>query len=406
MRARRVAVGAILVLATLVGTLLVFAIWAKRQVANTDNWVDTSTEVFANQKVREGLGTYLVQQLYASAPIEQGLRDALPPRLQPLAGPASSGLRRVAEDQAPKVLGTAAALNAWEKANREGHKLLLKVLRSERVKDGKVTLDLRGLATQIADQTGLPPAAVDKIPPDVANLTVLKSSQLKAAQTGFDILENLPIVLGILLALLFGGAIWLSPDRRRTILSCGLVLIISGLLVLALRRVGGHAVVAALADAPNAHAAAPDVWNIITSLLKAAAWGGILLGLFVVIGAWLSGPGRRAVAIRRWAAPASRDNPVVVHAVLFVLLVLLVWWGPVPWTNNFWPIVIFAVIAFGWLEWWRRRTAAEFPEAQAGERSNPVSNAWRMRKLDRLGRMRQNGALSEEEFEREKAALT
>src|SRR5205085_8365030 len=100
-------------------TALVFAIWAKRQVADTDNWVDTSTEVFANQKVREGLGTYLVQQLYASAPIENGLREALPPRLQPLAGPASSGLRRVAEDQAPKLLGTAAALNAWQKANRQ-----------------------------------------------------------------------------------------------------------------------------------------------------------------------------------------------------------------------------------------------------------------------------------------------
>src|SRR4051812_49758127 len=108
MRTRRVAVGAILVLATIVAIAEIGAIWAKRQIVDTQNWTDTSTEILANEKVRDALGTYLVQQLYSAAPIEDGLRQALPPRLQPLAGPASSELRKVAEEQAPKVLGTAA----------------------------------------------------------------------------------------------------------------------------------------------------------------------------------------------------------------------------------------------------------------------------------------------------------
>src|SRR4051794_34349503 len=262
MRARRVGVGAILVLATIVATITIFAIWAQRQVADTDNWTDTTTQLLENENVRNALGTYLVQELFAAAPIEDSLRNALPPNLQPLAGPAAAGLRQVAQRNAPRVLGTTAALNAWRKANEQGHTLLLKILRGERAPNGEVTLNLGGLATQIADTTGLPPSAVQKLPPSVAELTVLKSSQLDAAQKAFNVLEELPVVLGIFLVLLFAAAIGLSPDRRRTILSCGLCLVIAAIAVLAIRKVGGNLVVDALADAPNAHAAAPDVWAI------------------------------------------------------------------------------------------------------------------------------------------------
>jgi putative oligomerization/nucleic acid binding protein len=406
MRTRRIAVGAILAVATVVFTLAIVATWANRQVVDTDNWTETSEEVLANDQVRESLGNFLVQQLFAAAPIEDSVRQALPPRLQPLAGPAVAGLREAAQRNTPRLLGTAAALNAWKSANRAAHKTLIKVLRSERVQNGEVTLDLGALATQIADSTGLPPSAVDKLPPDVTELTVLKSDQLEAAQNGFDLLENLPLILGLLTLILFGLAIWLSPDRRRTILSCGLVLIISAIAVLALRRLLGAIVVDALANAPNAQDAAPDVWNIVTSLMVDAAEGAMLGGFFIVLGAWFSGPGRRAVALRRWSAPSFRDQPALVHGGLAAALLLLIWWGPVPWTRSFWPIVIAAILAFAWLEWLRRRTVAEYPDAERTPMSNPFRRALTLRRLDRLGRLRASGALSEEEFQREKAALT
>ena len=405
MRARRLGVGAILVLATVVAIITIFAVWANRQIADTDNWTDTTTQLLENEKVRDALGTYLVQELFVAAPIEDSVRNALPPRLAPLAGPATAGLREVAQRNAPRVLGSTAALNAWSTANERGHALLLKILRGERAPNGEVTLNLGGLATQIADSTGLPPSAVQKLPPDVAELTVLKSSQLEAAQSGFDVLEELPLVLGIVLVALFAAAIGLSPDRRRTVLSCGLCLIIAAIAVLAARRVGGNLVVDALADAPNAHAAAPDVWEIATSLLVAAASGTLLLGVLIVLGAWFSGPGRRVVALRRWAAPTFRDYPVLVHGTLAALLLLLVWWGPVPWTRNVWALLVVAIVGFAWLEWLRRRTVEEFPDAKAGQWVPPWRRALQARRLERLDKLHEGGVLTQEEFEREKAAL-
>jgi hypothetical protein len=65
---------------------------------------------------------------------------------------------------------------------------------------------------------------------------------------------------------------------------------------------------------------------------------------------------------RRAAAYPMREQPGVVRAGLGALLLLLVVWGPVPWTQRFWTMVAFTVAAFAWLEWIRRHTLAQFPD--------------------------------------------
>jgi hypothetical protein len=135
----------------------------------------------------------------------------------------------------------------------------------------------------------------------------------------------------------------------------------AGIAVLAIRSLAGKALVDALVEAPNAHGVADDVWQISTTLLVDAAQGSFLFGLFVVLGAWLAGAGRRATMLRRTSAHPLREHAASVWAALGVLLLLLVIWGPVPWTQRLWPMLIFAVGACAWFAWIRRRTLAEFP---------------------------------------------
>jgi hypothetical protein len=184
-------------------------------------------------------------------------------------------------------------------------------------------------------------------------------------------------VLIVLAVASFAGAIALSSDRRRAVLSVGACLIVSAIAVLALRRAGGAAVVAALADAPNAHAVADDIWKIGTSLLVDVAQGTMLFGAILVLGAWLAGPGRLATAARRVSAPALRDHPGVARAGLAVAILLLVWWGPVPWTGRVVPVLIVTVGAFVWLEWLRIRAVREFPDVGSGELGRMMrANGW------------------------------
>jgi hypothetical protein len=211
----------------------------------------------------------------------------------------------------------------------------------------------------------------------VAKLTLLKSDQVATAQDAVAGFRDLVWVLVGLAVACFAGAIALAADRRRSVVSVGLCIIVSAIAVLALRKAGGAAVVSALAEAPNAHAVAGEAWGIATSLLVDVAMGSILLGVILASGAWLAGPGRVATGARRVSAPVLRDRPSIARGGLAVLILLLVLWAPVPWTGRVGPVLALTVGAFGWLEWLRRRTVEEFPDVGSGELGRMMrASAW------------------------------
>jgi Short C-terminal domain len=403
MRGRKIGVAALLVVGTLIWTIFGFGLWAKRQALDTENWANTSEALLENEPVRTAVGLFIVDRLFQSAEVESRIEEVLPPRLDPLAGPAASGLKEVARRNAPRLLGNAVALEAWRSANEAAHSELIDVVEGRAAEAG-VSLDLESLFQQVAESTGLPPDVVDRLPPEVRSLEVARGDQLETAQDLLDLFEQLVWVLLVLAVAAFAGAVALSPDRRRGLVAVGGCLMFAAVAVLAIRRVAGNAVVEALADAPNAQAAADDAWDIATSLLVDAAQGSFLGGLFIVTGAWLQGGGRRATAVRRTSAYALREHPGVVRAGLGAAIVLLVAWGPVPWTENIWTILLFTVAAFAWLESIRRRTLEEFPD-QAAPRLRLPWHRGRSRELERLAALRERGVLDQAEFEREKAAL-
>jgi hypothetical protein len=378
MRGRRIAVATLLVLGTLFWTAFGLGLWAQRQALDTDNWVETSGDLLENEQIRTTLATFIVDQLYDSQAVQDRLEEVLPPRLQGLAAPAAAGLKEVARRNAPRVLGSAAALKAWETANRTAHDELLDIV-DNGVGGRDISLDLKALVGEVADGTGLPANAVDKLPPNVANLQVASTDQLDNVR---DLLHLFKTIVWVLLGLAvatFAGAIALAADRRRTVLNVGGCLMFAGIAVLAFRTLAGKYVEDSLADAPNAHAIAGDVWGIATRLMVDAAQGSFLFGLFVVLGAWLIGPGRRATAVRRFAAYPLRQHAGFTRAGLATAILLLVVWGPVPWTQRLGTIVIFTVIAFVWLERIRHRTLAEFPDEPPprlpGLRRGPVTES-------------------------------
>ena len=361
MRRRRIAVTALLVVGTLLWTAFGLGLWAQRQALNTDNWVETSGDLLEDEEIRTALSVFIVDQLYDSEEVQARLEEQLPPRLQGLAGPAAAGLKEIANRNAPRVLGSAAALKAWETANRAAHQTLIKII-DEGVLGRPVSLDLKSLVEEVASGTGLPASAADKLPPQVANLQVASPDELENVR---DLLHLFKTIIWVLLGLAvaaFAGAIALAADRRRTILNLGGCLMVAGIAILALRTLAGKYVVESLAEAPNAHEIADNVWSIATRLMVDVAQGSLLFGLFVVLGAWLIGPGRRATATRRFVAYPLREHAGFARAALATAILLLVVWGPVPWTQRPVTILIFTVIAFLWLERIRHRTLAEFPD--------------------------------------------
>ena len=406
--------------ATVLAVLGIFAVWVNRQVLDAGNWADTSSALLENQAIRTQVSDFLVDQVYANTDINGQVAAALPVRLRPLAGPAASGLRDLAERATNVVLGRPRFQQAWKTANRVTAQQVIDVAKGDSKaiteSGGAVVLDLRVVLTDIAKRLGLPGKLVGKIPAGAGRVKIMSSKQVAAIQGAATLLQVLAFLLPALALGLLAGAVYLSAGRRRQVLLLtGLDLVIAGLLVLIMRRVAGDRIVGSLAKTEAVRPAAEAAWSIGTRLLRDAAQAAIIGAIPVVAAALLAGPSRWATSSRRWAAPYLRDRPDVVYGVAGGVVLLVIAWGPIPATRRAIPVLIMiGLVALG-IRALREQTAAEFPDAHVnggGEVSarrlarKPPENGARVQQLERLATLHDSGALSDDEFAAEKANLS
>jgi len=408
---------ALVVLGALCIFISTLGIWIRDVALDEDEWANTSSQLLQSEDVRNVLSVYIVDQSYVASDAEARLEAALPEQLKPLAGPISAQLRGVAYEAVARALARPRVQELWRTANRAVNAQLVDLLEgnTERLQatNGTVVLNLDQVVADVSGAIGAGGGAAEALQGRIEPITILKSDQLSTAQKGVKWLKALsfwPFILGVLL---WAGAVYLAAGRRRpTLRNIAWSLVIIGLLILAIRRVVGNAVIDNLVDTESVRPAARDVWTVLTSLLAQSAAAGILVGLVAVLAIWFSGSGARATAGRRWLAPAFRDHPLIVHGTLAVLLLLFLAWGPVGTPRRALAIVILVVLAFVGLEILRRQTVREFPDEVAhydihwrrrGAGGAPADE--RVESLERLAALHERGALTDEEYEAEKALL-
>jgi hypothetical protein len=417
---------AMVAVATILAFLAINALWLNRQFLNTDNWTKTSSQLLQSKAVRTQISAFLVDQLYANVNVQGVIQQALPPQAKALAGPAAGGLRNLAGQGVDTLLQRPRVQLVWEQANRAAHQQLLAVLNGGNhnvsTNGGTVTLNLGAVLSQVATNLGLGNVAA-KIPPNAAQITILRSDQLSTVQNLFQAFKDLVIVLLVLALGLFAGAVAVAKDRRARLRAVGIGFVVAGIGALLARALLGQEVVDSLSSTAAVKPAVEDVWSTATSQLVIAATASIAYGVLLFVGAWLAGRTRPATATRRRLAPYLR-NPRIADGVLFAVIVLVIAWGPLPATRN--PLsmlVLAALLALG-VEVLRRQVEREFPaatiEAASERRQDRVKRLrWpaaaqapdadpappsegRFARLEQLGKLRDDGVLDDDEFTREK----
>jgi hypothetical protein len=369
---RRRFVRVLVVFGSLLAFLSVFAIWTERQALNTDDWVDTSGRLIQNETIREALGDYLVDQLYENVDVEKELSQKLPGDTKDLAGPISGGLRQIAPEGANQVLQSSTAQELWKSANRTTHEQLLEVLEEKEgtvaTEEGKVSLNLGSLVTNLADQAGIGADLASKLPPDAGQITILRSDQLKTAQDIVVAIKGLALVLSLLTFLCFGLAIYLSRENRWvTVLSCGIGLVAAGFAVIVAREIAGGVVVGQLVDEESVKPAAEAAWSIGTSLMTSIATTVIVIGVLFGIAGWLASPTDSARATRRVLAPVLRDYPAYVYALLAIIVGIYFLSAPTQNLRSFLTTLVIAGLAAFGIHELRKQSSEEFPDADYGD---------------------------------------
>jgi hypothetical protein len=355
--------------ATVLGIVAIFAVWANRQLLDNGYWTSTNTKLIESPPIREAVSGYLTEQIYANVDVAGELKKELPSELQPLAGPAAGALKDVVQKGINLLLERPRVQELWSKANSIAHAEFVRLIENKGkvVKlpgGGEVVLDLRPMLGEVAEKVGAPVSLVEKIPPKVAQLRIVKSNQLRTMQDAVNLLRSLALILPLLVIAMFALAVYLARGRRRqTLIEVGAAFVTGGLAVIVVRGIAGSKVVDSLASTEAVRPAAQAAWSIGTSVLANVAWSTVFIGVVVVLAAMLAGPTRIATWLRRLMAPYMRDRPDVTFVVLALVLLLLFAWGPIEATKSLTGILIIIVLAVFGTETLRRQTALEFPDA-------------------------------------------
>jgi hypothetical protein len=418
----------LVILGAVIGLVSVVAIWLDRVALQTDSYVATTGALIEDPEIQSALTIYLVDELYRRVDVTAEIREQLPEDLKPLAPIVAGGGREAALRVGERAFDSPQVQALWRDANREAHALLLLLIDDEArfvsTSGGTVTLELRPMVIELADRVGLGGRIDERLPEDAGNVVLMESDELGLAQTGVRVLRLLADWLWILAFVCWGLAIYLARSwRRETVGMIAISFIALGVLIVLARAILGNVFVDELVEVESNRAAAESAWSIVTSGLRDSGVALAVIGVIGVVGVWLMGPSGAAVSVRSGVAPYI-GRPAVAFGAVAVVLLVFIWWAPIPGARSPLWLLVFGGLAFAGMALLRRQTMREHPSPETPDvvggvrgwiaaigarmRSEPSEagpNAEPLERLERLQGLRERGALSEDEFQAQKTAL-
>ena len=260
-RRRRLAARTLVVLAALAIMLALVAAYARQATVDSDQFANRATDALSDDSVRS-----LVAQQITDEVVLKNEADLL-------------AARPILESVASEIVGGRAFLGLWRTAVRDVHRALFKRDQST------VTLTIADIGTVLA-------AALQEVRPSLARelrsterVEVVKENIGSLSATLVNVAERVRIlaILLILLSLAFvAGALYVSPDRRDTVIELGLGAAAAGGVLIVAYSIVRSSVVGGL-ETPEEQAAARAVWDAFLGDLRTEAW--ILAGAGAVVAA-------------------------------------------------------------------------------------------------------------------------
>lgn len=265
---RRLLVVVLVVVGSVVVLLANLAVWAKAFAYDTDEFVAALSPLADDKEVVDSVA------------------EELTDRVMSLQGGDNKELRSLVDSTLREVLESPAFRTIFNEAVRVAHDQFVEFAGGDR---DQAVLDLDDVLVRVdsilqgAGRDILSGQQIEKID----DIVVKTRGRLDTALTTVDWVEQGAIVLPIVALTLFGGAVALSPNRRRTIAQIGLGVVIAMLvtfLLIWLGRIEATDRVQGVYERAIEH-----VWNGVAKSLKEQTSWVLVLGAVVAASAWIVG---------------------------------------------------------------------------------------------------------------------
>ncbi|MGW6459061.1 hypothetical protein ACWF94_24595 [Streptomyces sp. NPDC055078] len=266
----------LIVLVALLAPLSVLAVWAEREIGDTDGYVSAMAPLASESAVRNAVADRIAEEVVRQA--------GAGPLSGSDAGPLPGSMGELVHDAVLSFAGTEPYRTAWNTVNRAAHTAVEQALTS--ADSDPASIDLAPVIDQVKRQLSLEGVPfADRIPVVDARVAVVDPDRLGAAREAFHDLQLAWVWLPLLTVLLAVAAYPLARRRLPALVvsgGLGVALAVGGLLLRLAVAVGRVLVLRDLppdVDLPAAGA----VFDALTSTLRTASWW--LMGLGVVVGA-------------------------------------------------------------------------------------------------------------------------
>lgn len=334
---RQVVAAVLVVIAALGVTLSVVGVWAGRTTLNTDRWVQTVAPLDESPAVRAAVSTYLTDQIFQSLNVDERVKEALPPRAAFLAAPLSGQVHGYVKSSVNAVLASEQFAQLWPEMNRIAHRQVMAILDNNsqvvRSSGDTVTLNLLPVVNEVLGRlekqaptifgkslnlptltNGQIPAGLEtridnalgvKLPSNFAAIPIYRGDELSTAQQAVVKAKQYVglLVAGSVLALVL--ALFISPTRRRTTLQFGVWLVVAVVTLTSVIRAIRTELIGQVPSGVLREGVDAAV-QIVFVTLRERGTQLLWLGLVIAVVAYLVGPGRGPVALRRGTAEAAR----------------------------------------------------------------------------------------------------
>ena len=304
-------------------------VWAHRTVLNTPTFVGTVGPVFQHPAVDSAIAARAAGELVTELNLQARLRDALPPKASFAAVPVTNAAKGYVAGELTNVLTSPKFQAIWTAALTATHRQLVAVLRGQKTpvlstSDGYIVLNtvplinqalgkVSGLASDLAGKlvtlptitsADPPQQAVNKLsralgvplPSNFGEITLVRSSDLATVRQGVKAFDGLTLILPLVTIVLIALSLWLSVNRRRTVLQLAVGV---SLLMIIERRSVIHEQSTLANAAHNPQVAQSVLGDLLHGFFVLTAWV-LAVALVVLVIAVLFGPYRWAVAMRSW----------------------------------------------------------------------------------------------------------
>ncbi|WP_369212663.1 hypothetical protein [Streptomyces flavofungini] len=334
---RRAVAAVLIALVAVVAVSSVVGVWGSRTTLNTDRWIATVGPLPEDPKVNAAVSKYLTDEIFDQVDVEQRLSDALPPRASFLAAPVTGAVHDYLRDSVSKLIADDRFQELWREMNRRAHARIVAVLERSndnvRVQGDTVTLNLlpminnllrsleERLPTLFGKELDLPALSSGEIPPglhdrvekalgvdlpeDFAQIRLYNRHELGRLQDAVLVFKRAVVGLLIAVPVLLGIALWVSPNRRRTLLQLGLWLVVTVTALSTALRAVRDQLLGQVPPGVYREGVRSALWTIFTTLRERGdqlLW----LGVAIAVIAYLAGPGRLPVLLRGLVARGAR----------------------------------------------------------------------------------------------------